>query len=164
VAVAKWSAAGTIGANIAGTTLDGLAASATSAFITYDNSTNRDLYAVVQFDLGSITTVAGASITLRQFVVPTGGVAPDNTGSVGGGYEASEMLTVGASAKVGNFRIRLAGPYSLRFCVTNNTTVAFAGSGNSLKFITTTKTCRECRAGSALTTRRGCRDGCGPDA
>jgi hypothetical protein len=127
VAVAKWSAAGTIGANIAGTTLDGLAASATSAFITYDNSTNRDLYAVVQFDLGSITTGAGASITLRQFVVPTGGTAPDNTGSVGGGDEVTEVLTVGASAKVGNFRIRLAGPYSLRFCVTNNTTVAFAG-------------------------------------
>ena len=133
---AKWGAPGSLGADISAGALNSLAAGATSAFFTYDNSTNRDLYAVVQFDLGSITTAAGASITLRQFVVPTGGTAPDNTGGVGGGEPVSEMLTVGASAKVGNFRIRLAGPYSLRFCVTNGTTVPFAASGNSIKFIT----------------------------
>ena len=136
MATARWSAAGTLGSDVSAGTLNSLVAGATSAFFTYDNSTNRDLYAVIQFDLGSITTGAGASITLRQFIVPTGGTAPDSTGSVGGGYEANEMLTVGASAKVGNFRIRLAGPYSLRFCVTNNTSVNFAGSGNSLRFIT----------------------------
>lgn len=136
MSTAKWSTPGTIGSNIASTTLDSLANGSTSAFITYDNSTPRDLYAVVQFDLGSITTAAGAAIILRQFVVPTGGTAPDNTGSVGGGESVTEQLTVGASAKVGNFRIRLAGPYSLRFCVTNNAGVALAASGNSLKFIT----------------------------
>lgn len=136
MATAKWSAAGTLGADISAGALNSLAAGATSAFFTYDNSGNRDLYAIVQFDLGSITTVTGASITLRQFVVPTGGTQPDNTGGVNGGYEANEPLTIGASAKVGNFKIRLAGPYSLRFCVTNNTTVAFAASGNSIKVIT----------------------------
>lgn len=137
MATAKWSAAGTIGSNIAGTTLDLLANGATSPFITYDNSANRDLYAVVQFDLGSLTpTGSFPSITLRQFVVPTGGTAPDNTGSVSGGDAVTEMITTGTGAKVGNFRIRLAGPYSLRFCVTNNAGVALAASGNSIKFIT----------------------------
>lgn len=136
MSTAKWSAAGTIGSNIAGTTLDSLANGSTSAFITYDNSTNRDLYAVVQVDLGSLTPTTGGSITLRQFVVPTGGTAPDNTGSVNGGEAATESLTVSTGAKVVAFRMRLAGPYSLRFCVTNNAGVALAATGNSIKFIT----------------------------
>lgn len=131
MATAKWGTLGSLNSNFIGTTIDSLADGATSAFVTYDNSANLDLYALLLLELASITSGTGANITLRQF--PTvGGVIPDNTGSVGGGYEANEMLTVGASAKVTLFKVRLY-PCSVRFCITNGAKVALASSGNSLR-------------------------------
>ena len=134
--VAKWNTLGTRGSNIASTTLDSLANGSTSAFVTFDNSSNLDLNAIVEVALGSFTSTTGASFTLRLF--PTGNAGstvPDATGSVGGGEIIRTIpITVGASAKVAVFILSGIPPVSCRVCITNNGGAAFASSGNSLIF------------------------------
>jgi hypothetical protein len=131
MAVAKWSALGTLSTDIAGTALNSLASAAHSALLTYDNSTNLDLYALVLLNLGSFTSLAGANVILRTY--PTiGANVPDNTASVGGGEIYTQPLTVGASAKVAIFNIRLF-PSSMRLQITNQAGAAFAASANTLK-------------------------------
>jgi hypothetical protein len=131
MAVAKWDTPSAQGSNIASTTLNSLASGGTSAFITYDNSSNLDLYASVAITLGSITPTSGANIILRIFSAQSATV-PDNTGSIGGGDSYSQMLTTGAGVKVVVFPMVRLYPESLRFAISNNTGVAFASSGNSL--------------------------------
>lgn len=134
MATAKWATPSAQGANIASTTLDSLANGSTSSFVTYDNSTNLDLYANVEIDLGSITPSTGGSITLRVFATANaGGSVPDNTGSVGGGDVYTVPLTTSASAKVAIIPMVRLYPFSMRLCVTNNAGVALAASGNALK-------------------------------
>ena|SRR5215204_161087 len=132
MATAKWATPSAQGSNIASTTLDSLADSATSVFVTHDNSSNLDYQGSVLVNLGSITTVAGASLTLRTFSCQ-GSDAPDNTGSVGGGDQYNEPLLVGTGAKVVVFRMVRFYPESMRFCFTNSAGVALAASGNSVK-------------------------------
>lgn len=133
MATAKYGTASALGSNIAGATLDALGNGLTSAFITYDNSTNRDLYAFVLLELGSITPSVGGSVTLRVFYT-AGGTTPDNTGAAGGGDPYTQVLIPSvAAAKAVVFKISLGGPVSLRLCVTNNAGVALAGSANSLR-------------------------------
>lgn len=132
MAVAKWNTPSAVGSNIAGTTLDALANGAASAFITYDNSSNLDLYASVQVDLGSIAAAAGASITLAVFATQNN-VQPDNTTSVSGGDTYTAPLLVSTSVKVVNFPMVRLFPESLRLSIINNSGVTFAGSGNALK-------------------------------
>ncbi len=126
----KWATPGSRSSNIASTTLDSLANGSSSAFVTYDNSTNLDLYAVVTLKLGSLNPTTGAGVKLHVFTTD-GTDTPDNTASVGGGEIYPEPLTTGSGAKVVNFRIRLH-PHSMRLCVTNNSNVSFAASGNEL--------------------------------
>jgi hypothetical protein len=134
MSTAKWSALGTSSGNIAGTTLNALANGASSAFVTYDNSTALDLYAAVAITLGSFTSVAPASLTLRVHFV-AGGVTPDDTGSVGGGETYTVPLTTGASAK--NIVIPMVRLYpgSMRLQITNNAGAAFVSTGNTLAVI-----------------------------
>lgn len=131
MATAKWATPSALGSNIASTTLDSLGIGSTSAFVTYDNSTNLDLYATVEIQLGSFTSTTGASITLRVFSATA--TAPDATGSVGGGDSYTIPITVGASAKVAIFPMIRLYPFSLRLCVTNNGGAALAASANTLK-------------------------------
>lgn len=134
MATAKWSTPSAQGANIASTTLNSLANGSTSSFVTYDNSTNLDLYANVEIDLGSITPTTGGSITLRVFTTANaGGSVPDATGSVGGGDTYTVPLTTSASAKVVIIPMVRLYPFSMRLCVTNNSGVSLAASGNALK-------------------------------
>lgn len=134
MATAKWATPSAQGSNIASTTLDSLANGSTSSFITYDNSTNLDLYANVEIDLGSFTSTTGASITLRVFsTAGSGPTAPDATGSVGGGDAYTAPITVGASAKVVIIPMVRLYPFSMRLCVTNNGGASFAASSNALK-------------------------------
>jgi len=130
----KWSGLGTLGDNIAGTALNSLADAATSAFITYDNSGNKDLYALVLLELASMTPLTGAAVVLRAY--PTvGGVTPDNV--IGGEAEVqSRSLTTTTGAKIAIFKIGLIGPVSLRLSITNNAKAAFAASGHSLRVVT----------------------------
>ena len=132
MATAKWATPSAQGSNIASTTLDSLANGSSSAFVTYDNSTNLDLYASVEIALGSLTPAAGGSITLRVFSCQSAD-APDNTASVGGGETYTVPLTTSTGAKVVVIPMVRLYPESLRFSVTNNAGVALASSANSIK-------------------------------
>lgn len=137
MATAKWSALNTQGSNIASTTLDSLANGSASSFVTFDNSTGKDLYAFVELILGSITPSTGGSVTICIFPT-TGGTptVPDNTAAIGGGEERKTIpLTSGAGVKTSVVQMRIP-PGSLRVSVVNNAGVSLASSGNSLKFQT----------------------------
>jgi len=131
MAIAKWNTPSSASANFAGSTLNGLTNGSTSAFVTYDNSTNLDLYAAVLINLGSFTSVAPASITLRAYAVAGGGT-PDDVGSVGGGETYTVPITTGASAKVIVIPMIRLYPFSMRFQITNNGGATFNATGNSL--------------------------------
>jgi hypothetical protein len=128
----KWNTPSAQGSNIASTTLDSLGNGSSSTRVTYDNSSNLDLYASVLINLGSFTSTTGASITLRVYSTQSADV-PDDTGSVGGGDTYTQPITVGASAKVVVFPMVRLYPESLRLQITNNGGAAFAASSNSLK-------------------------------
>jgi hypothetical protein len=127
MAVAKWAAPSARSSNFAGTTLNSLANGSESAVVTYDNSTNRDLYGLVTIKLGSITPSSGGTITLRV----TLNDGTDTADKIGGDVY-SILLTSGASAKVAVFNMVRLYPYSMRMSVLNNSGVAFAASGNEL--------------------------------
>lgn len=134
MATAKWATPSAQGSNIAGTTLNSLANGSTSAFVTYDNSTNLDLYANVEVDLGSFTSTTGASVSLIVFATANaGGSVPDATGSVGGGDVYTAPITVGASAKIVIFPMVRLYPFSMRLAVINNGGAAFAAASNQIK-------------------------------
>jgi len=130
MATAKWLAVA-LGSNIASTTLDSIANGSTSAFVTHDNSADLNLYASVTIKLGSLNPTTGASITLRVFV-SDGTNTSDNTGSVGGGETYTVPVTTGSGAKVVIIPMIRLYPVSMRLCVTNNTNVSFAASGNEI--------------------------------
>jgi hypothetical protein len=129
MAVAKWAAPATRSANLAGTTFNSLANGAAGSAITYDNSTNRDLYAIVTVKLGSLTPTAGGSITLRVY----SGDGTDTPDLNGGSFDTyTAALTTGASAKVVSFPLVRLYPFSMRLQIVNNAGVSTAASGNEL--------------------------------
>jgi hypothetical protein len=128
MAVAKWAPPSTRGSNIASTFLDSLANGSESAAISYDNGTNRDLYASVTVKLGSITPATGGSITLRVYT-GDGTDVPNIGGSAFDSFNAP--LTTTASAKVVVFPlVRLYPMSNMRFTVVNTAGVSTAASGN----------------------------------
>lgn len=127
MAIAKWSTPSTRSANILSTVANSLANGSESAVVTYDNSTNRDLYGVVTLKLGSITPAAGGSITVR-ITVNDG----TDTSDRAGGDLYTVLLNSGASAKVAIIPMVRLYPLSLRISVINNSGVAFAASANEL--------------------------------
>ena len=129
MAVVKWSAPGTRSSNLAGTTFNSLANGSAGSAITYDNSTARDLHAIVTVNLGSLNAAAGGSITLRVYS-GDGTSTPDLNGGSFDSYV--EGLVSGTSAKVVTFRMVRLYPFSLRLQVVNNAGVSTAASGNEL--------------------------------
>lgn len=127
MAIAKWATPSTRSSNFAGTTLNSLANAGESSVVTYDNSTNRDLYGLVTIKLGSITPSTGGSITLRV-TLNDGTDTADRTG----GDLYVIPLTSGASAKVAVINMVRLYPFSMRFSVVNNSGVTLASSGNEL--------------------------------
>jgi hypothetical protein len=127
MSIAKWAAPSTRSSNFAGTTLNSLANAGESTVVTYDNSTNRDLYGTVTIKLGSITPSAGGSITVRI----TLNDGTDTADRIGGDLYTIP-LTSGASAKVAVFNMIRLYPYSMRISVVNNAGVSLAASGNEL--------------------------------
>ena len=127
MAIAKWAAPSARSSNLAGTALNSLANGSESAVVTYDNSTNRDLYGLVVIKLGSITPAAGGSITLRV----TLNDGTDTADRIGGDLYVVP-LTSGASAKVAVVNMVRLYPYSMRFSVVNSAGVALAATGNEL--------------------------------
>jgi hypothetical protein len=127
MAIAKWATPSARSSNFAGTTLNSLANAGESAVVTYDNSTNRDLYGVVTIKLGSITPSTGGSITLRV----TLNDGTDTADRIGGDLYVVP-LTSGASAKVAVINMVRLYPYSLRFSVVNNSGVGFNAGSNEM--------------------------------
>lgn len=127
MAIAKWATPSTRSSNFAGTTLNSLANAGESSVVTYDNSTNRDLYGLVTIKLGSITPSTGGSITLRV----TLNDGTDTADKVGGDLYVIP-LTSGASAKVAVINMVRLYPFSMRFSVVNNSGVTLASSNNEL--------------------------------
>jgi hypothetical protein len=131
--VINWATPRAVSSNFASTSLDSLANGSTSAFVTYDNSSNLDEYGNFSIALGSITPTTGGSITLRLYACGDSGTAPDDTGSVGGGDPYTVPLTTSASAKFVTIPGVKLYAFSLRVQITNNAGVALAASGNSIK-------------------------------
>lgn len=129
MAIAKWSAPSTRSSNLAGTTLNSLANGSATILITYDNSTNRNLYTNVALKLGSITPGTGGNVTLRVYA-GDGTDVPDANGGAFDSYTAA--LASGASAKVVTFPLVRLYPFSCRLQVVNNAGVTLAASGNEL--------------------------------
>ena len=127
MAVAKWSAPSARSANILATVANSLANGSESAVVTYDNSTNRDLYGTVTLKLGSITPATGGSVTLR--ITLNDGT---DTSDKAGGDLYTSLLATGASAKIAVFPMVRLYPYSMRISVVNNSGVTLAGSSNEL--------------------------------
>lgn len=127
MATAKWATPSTRSSNFAGTTLNSLANAGESTVVTYDNSTNRDLYGTITIKLGSITPATGGSITVRV----TLNDGTDTSDKIGGDQYVVP-LTSGASAKIAIVNMARLYPYSMRISVINNAGVAFAASGNEL--------------------------------
>lgn len=127
MATAKWATPSTRSSNILSTVLNSLANGSETATVTYDNSTNRDLYAVITIKLGSITPSTGGSITLRVTVND----GTDTADKIGGDLY-TVPLTSGASAKVAVLNMVRLYPFSLRFSIINNSGVTTAASGNEL--------------------------------
>jgi hypothetical protein len=126
MATAKWATPSTRSSNILSTVANSLANGSESSTVTYDNSTNLDLYALVTLKLGSITPSSGGSVSIRV----TYSDGTDTSDKVGGDIYVLPLLS-GTSAKVNIQRITIP-PYSLRLSVVNNSGVTLAASGNEL--------------------------------
>jgi hypothetical protein len=131
--VINWATPRAVSSNFASTTLDSLANGSTSAFVTYDNSSNLDEYGNFSIALGSLTPTTGGSITLRVYSAGDAGTAPDDTGSVGGGDPYTVPLTTTASTKFVTIPGVKLYPFSMRVQITNNSGVSLAATGNSIK-------------------------------
>jgi hypothetical protein len=127
MAVAKWATPGSRSSNFASTTLDSLANGSESAVVTYDNSSNRNLYGAVTIKLGSITPSTGGSVTLR--VTMSDGT--DTADKAAGDFYTAQLLS-GASAKVIILPMVRIYPFSLRFSLINNSGVTLASSSNEM--------------------------------
>jgi hypothetical protein len=127
MSIAKWATPSTRSSNILSTVLNSLANGSETATVTYDNSTNKDLYGTITIKLGSITPSTGGSITLRV----TLNDGTDTADKIGGDLY-TVPLTSGASAKIAVLNMVRLYPYSLRFSIINNSGVTTAASGNEL--------------------------------
>jgi hypothetical protein len=127
MSVAKWTSPSTRSSNFASTAFNSLANGSESATVTYDNSTNKDLYGAVTIKLGSITPSTGGSVSLR--ITQSDGT--DVSDKIGGDLYVIP-LTSGASAKVSIISMVRLYPFSLRFSLINNAGVSLASSGNEI--------------------------------
>jgi hypothetical protein len=127
MAIAKWSTPSTRSSNFAGTTLNSLANASESTAVTYDNSTNKDLYGTITSKLVSITPITGGSITVRE----TLNDGTDTADRIGGD-QYTIPLTTGAGAKIAVVNMVRLYPYSMRISVLNNAGVTLNASGNEL--------------------------------
>ena len=129
MSVAKWASPGSRSSNLAGTALNSLANGSESAFIAYDNSTPRDLYATVTLKLGSLNAVAGGSVSLRVYA----GDGTDTPDRGAGSFDTYiEGLTTGTSAKVVVFRMVRLYPFPCQLTIVNNAGNSTPASGNEI--------------------------------
>lgn len=126
MATMQWTTPRTRSSNILSTVANSLANGSESSVVTYDNSSNKDPYALLTLKLGSITPSTGGSVSIRVTIND----GTDTSDKIGGEIVLF-ALTSGASAKVGIQKVSLP-PFSLRLSVINNAGVTLASSGNEL--------------------------------
>ena len=127
MSIAKWATPSTRSSEISSATLNSLANGSESAVITYDNSTNRDLYGVITVKLGSITPSSGGSITVR--ITLNDGT---DTSDKNGGDQYVVPLTTTTSAKIAMINMVRLYPFSMRISVINNSGVTLNASSNEI--------------------------------
>ena len=127
MSLAKWATPSTRSSNFASTTLNSLGNGSESTAVTYDNSSNKDLYGLVTIKLGSITPSTGGSITVRV----TLNDGTDTANRIGGDLYTIP-LTSGASAKISMVNMVRLYPFSMRISVINNSGVSLNASNNEL--------------------------------
>ncbi len=137
MATAKWSAASSESADVAGTAINSIASgSATAVIADIDNTTNKDLYISFWLVLGSITPAAGGSVTLR-LRRKRSSTYDDASATIYQCENLTKPLTTGAGAKnVAFSMLRLNGPFVFGVDLVNNSGVTTASSGNSLYYQT----------------------------
>ena len=128
MATAKWATPSARSSNILSTVANSLATGSESSTVTYDNSTNKNLYGLITIKLGSIDPSAGGSITLRVQLND----GTDTADGKFGGDLYTTLVNDGSSAKVIMFNMVRLYPFSMRFSIINNTGTTFAASGNEL--------------------------------
>lgn len=137
MAAGSWGTPGALGSDLSGTTLNSLANNGTAvASTTFDNSSSKAYYALVELVLGSFNATATApEVWLEMFLTPPSGTAPDKTQNGGQGAVAKSIST-GTSVKRVVWLVQMPGPFVTEFMVTNKSGGTFAASGNSLKVST----------------------------
>lgn len=128
MAVAKWATPGSRSSDLdTADELGSLANATESDPISYNNSSNRNLYGAVTLKLGSITPSTGGAVTLRVTVSDGTDAADQAAGDL---YTA--VLLSGASAKVVIFPMVRLYPFSLNFSIVNNSGVTFNSADNAI--------------------------------
>ena len=128
MAVAKWATPSSRSSSIVTTELDSLAAASESTPVTYDNSSNKNLYGAVTVKLGTFDPAAGAYISLR--VNMSDGTDTATAKFAGDVYTAS--VDDARGAKVVIFPMVRLYPFSLRISVINNASTSFNAADNDI--------------------------------
>jgi hypothetical protein len=127
MAVVKWTTPSTRSSNLAGTTFNSIANGSAGAAINLDLSNVKDPHGIVTVKLGSLTPMAGGSITLRVYC----GDGTDTPDLNGGSFDSYvEGLTTTTGAKVVIFKMIRVYPFPCIFQIVNNAGVSTPGSGN----------------------------------
>jgi hypothetical protein len=133
--IAKWSAASTESANIAGTALNSLANGGLSAILAdIDNATGKNLNIRFWIKLGSLTPTTGGSITVR-LACKRGSTYVTRSATVFTGVSQTIPLTTTTEAKdVSTCAMSLPGPFVGGVEIVNNSGVSLAASGNEVYY------------------------------
>jgi hypothetical protein len=106
--------------------------------MSYDNSTNLNIYGAITLELGSFSPTVNATVLLRVFA-GDGTALPDiSSGTSGSGYAGGlfdsywSSVTFGTGVKKIIFPQVKLYPFPCRFQIQNNTGTNFASSGNAL--------------------------------
>lgn len=130
MATAKWATPSSRSSDLAGSVLNvtgGIATGSESGTITYDNSTNKNLYGLITIKLASIDPSAGGSITLRVQLSD----GTDTADGKFGGDLYTTLVKDDSSAKVIMINMVRLYPFSMRFSVINNLGVTISATGNN---------------------------------
>lgn len=128
MAVAKWATPSSRSSTIVTNELDGLAVNGESVPVSYDNSSNKNLYAAVTVKLGTFDPAAGAYISLRVNI--SDGTDTATAKFAGDLYTAA--VDDASGAKVAIFPMVRLYPFSLRISVINNTSATFNAADNDI--------------------------------
>ena len=128
MAVAKWATPSSRSSSLVTSELDSLTTGSESTPVSYDNSSNKNLYGAVTVKLGTFDPNAGAYISLRINISDGTDTATDKF--AGDVYTAS--VNDASGAKVVIFPMVRLYPFDLKVSVINNTSTSFNAADNDI--------------------------------